>query len=158
MPFLICWPARIKGGKVNSTSVVTALDLFPTLCKLAGVKPQTNGYQLDGMDISDILLGKTSKKRKTPMYWEFGQQFVGKEKPQNAYQFRSPNIAVRDGKWKLLVNYDGSDVELYDIERDEKETTNMAATHTGIALHMKKMAIDWYNASFRKHAGELRND
>ena len=158
MPFLVCWPARIKGGKVNSTTVITALDLFPTLCKLAGIEPQTNGYQLDGTDISDVLLGKTARKRNVPMFWEFGQQFVGKAKPQNAYQFRSPNIAVRDGKWKLLVNYDGTDAELYNIENDEKETTNLAATHTGIALHMKKMAIDWYNASFRKHAGELRND
>ncbi len=156
MPFLICWPDHIKGGKVNTTSVITALDLFPSLCKMAGIEPLTNGYQLDGMDVSDVLLGKSNQARKAPMFWEFGQQFVGKEKPQNAYQFRSPNIAVREGKWKLLVNYDGSDVELYDIDNDEKETTNVAEKNSRLTSRLMKQAIKWYNDSFRKHAGKLQ--
>lgn len=154
MPFLICWPSRIKGGVVNDNTVITALDLFPSLCKMAGIDVKTNGYQLDGLDMSEALMGK-SQVRKTPMFWEFGQQFVGQKKPDNAYQFRSPNIAVREGNWKLLVNYDGTDVELYNIAKDEKETNNVAEKNKRITSRLKDKAIGWFKESFRKYAGEL---
>ena len=121
---------------------------------MAGIDVKTNGYQLDGLDMSEALMGK-SQVRKTPMFWEFGQQFVGQKKPDNAYQFRSPNIAVREGNWKLLVNYDGTDVELYNIAKDEKETNNVAEKNKRITSRLKDKAIGWFKESFRKYAGEL---
>jgi hypothetical protein len=39
---------------------------------------------------------------------------------------RSPNVAVRDGKWKLLVNADGTGAELYDLAADPKEAKDLA--------------------------------
>ena len=89
------------------------------------------------------------------MFWEFGHHFVGKEYPKNAYQTRSPNICVREGDWKLMVNYDGTHVELYNLRNDVKETTNVAGQNPEVAEKLTKKAIDWYNEAFRKHAGEL---
>lgn len=117
----------------------------------------TNGYELDGQDMSKTFLGQYDGKRKTPIYWEFGRHFVGKPLPHNAYQTRSPNIGVREGDWKLLVNYDGSMVELYNIAKDINETTNVAEQNPKITEKLKRQAIDWFNDSFRKHAGKLIN-
>ena len=155
MPFMVRWPARIKPGSVNNNTVITSIDIFPTVCALTGTKPYTKGYTLDGIDMSKSVLGKKEEIRKSPMFWEFGQHFVGKEKPKKAYQTRSPNICMREGDWKLLVNYDGTDVELYNLKNDVKETTNVAEQNPAIKDRMKKAAIDWYNEAFRKHAGEL---
>jgi N-acetylgalactosamine 6-sulfatase (GALNS) len=156
MPFLICWPEKIKPGQVNDKTVLTSIDLFPSLCAMAGIEPATNGYELDGKDMSKALLGKCQQKRKTPMYWEFGQHFLKNPWPENAYNSRSPHIAVRDGDWKLIVNKDGSMVELYNLKDDVNETTNVADRYPKIADRMSKMAIGWFNTNFRRYAGELK--
>jgi len=62
---------------------------------------------------------------------------------------------MRDGDWKLLVNYDGTMTELYNLAEDRYETTNVAGKYPEITEKMKTQAIEWYNGSFRKHAGEL---
>ena len=155
LPFMVRWPAKIKAGQVNNETVLCSIDLFPTICALAGVEPRTGEYELDGLDFSKTFLGKQDTKRKSPMFWEFGQHFVGKPLPGNAYQTRSPNICMRDGDWKLLVNYDGTMTELYNLADDKYETTNVAEKYPEITGKMKKQAIEWYNDSFRKHAGEL---
>lgn len=155
LPFMMRWPAKIKAGQVNNETVLCSIDLFPTICALAGVEPRTGEYELDGLDFSKTFLGKQDTKRKSPMFWEFGQHFVGKPLPGNAYQTRSPNICMRDGDWKLLVNYDGTMTELYNLADDKYETTNVAEKYPEITGKMKKQAIEWYNDSFRKHAGEL---
>lgn len=155
MPFMVRWPARIQPGSVNNNTVMTSIDIFPTVCALTGTRPCTNGYVLDGIDMSRSVLGKKEEIRKSPMFWEFGHHFVGKEYPKNAYQTRSPNICVREGDWKLMVNYDGTHVELYNLRNDVKETTNVAGQNPEVAEKLTKKAIDWYNEAFRKHAGEL---
>jgi len=38
-----------------------------------------------------------------------------------------PDLAVRDGRWKLLCEYDGSRAELYDLEADLAESRDRAA-------------------------------
>jgi len=59
---------------------------------------------------------------------------------------KSPNGAVRDGRWKLLVNADGSSVELFDIDADPRETTNVAAKNTRIAERLKDQVLNWRKA------------
>ena len=157
MPFLIRWPAKIKAGQVNSETVFTSIDLFPTLCAMAGIKAEHGNYEMDGIDFSKTLLGtKQDTKRKTPMYWEFGQHFVPREINASHFNTRSPNIAVRDGDWKFIVNYDGSYPELYNLKDDVYETKNVKDEYPKIAEKYQKMAIDWYNKSFRKYAGPLK--
>ena len=142
LPFMMRWPAKIKAGQVNNETVLCSIDLFPTICALAGVEPRTGEYELDGLDFSKTFLGKQDTKRKSPMFWEFGQHFVGKPLPGNAYQTRSPNICMRDGDWKLLVNYDGTMTELYNLADDKYETTNVAEKYPEITGKMKKQAME----------------
>lgn len=155
MPFMVRWPEKIKAGQKNDNTIMCSIDIFPTICALTGVEPQTGEYELDGTDLSKALLKGKEIKRKTPLFWEFGHHFVGKPLPKNAKQTRSPNICVREGDWKLLVNYDGNRTELYNIAEDKYETENVAEKHPEITSKMKEMAIQWFKSSFRKHAGEL---
>ena len=76
------------------------------------------------------------------MYWEYGRN------DSKYYHYpegrdRSPNLAVRQGKWKLLVNYDGSDVQLYDMLNDPKEVNNVAVQHPGLTAKLKGQVIRW---------------
>lgn len=156
MPFLIRWPAKIKAGQINDETVLTSIDLFPTLCSMAGIKAESGEYTLDGLDFSKTLLGtKQNTKRKTPMFWEFGQHFFPGTITEKQYQTRSPHIAVRDGDWKFLVNSDGTYPELYNLAEDVYETTNLKDQEPELAAKYQKMCIEWFNENFRKHAGEI---
>ena len=64
MPFIVRYPKKIKAGQVNNESVLCAVDLYPTLCSIAGIKTE-KGYKGDGQNYSKVLLGKSEAKRKT---------------------------------------------------------------------------------------------
>src|SRR6185503_13345707 len=103
MPFIVRWPGRVPVGKVDDTSVICAIDFFPSFCAIAGVQPPTR-VEFDGQDRSAVLLGKSSV-RKGPLFWEYGRNETAFAYPKAPD--RSPNVAVRDGKWKLLINANG---------------------------------------------------
>ena len=136
-PFLARWPGRIPAGVINDSIVMHAADLFPTLCRLAGVK--TPGVDFDGEDMSEALTGK-AKKRTNPIFWEYGSDFD--IKPGNP-RFVSPNLAMREGPWKLLMNDDGSQLELYNLLQDHAETDNIAEKYPVIAKKMSEQLLDW---------------
>jgi len=54
-----------------------------------------------------------------------------------------PDLAIRDGQWKLLVKRDGSRAELFDVVADPTESHNVAADHADIAKRLSKTVIDW---------------
>lgn len=89
-----------------------------------------------------VLLGKSEAKRKTDLMWDFGRnKHFGF--PGNPYD-RSPHLAIRSGKWKLLVNGDGSDAQLYDMELDKFEKNNIAGEHPELVAKLSKKVCEWY--------------
>ncbi len=56
---------------------------------------------------------------------------------------RSPNLAVRDGRWKLLIQADGSGEELYDLAADLNETRNVAAEQPGEVQRLRVSVLRW---------------
>ncbi len=145
MPFIIRWPNHIPVGVKNDKSVVCMVDLFPSLCKIAGAEIPTN-YPLDGIDMSDVITGQSDRERTTPLFWEFGKTKADRV---------SPHIAVREGEWKLLVNADGSRTELYNMTTDFNEKHNVASANPAITERLKKAAIDWFNEAYREYADNI---
>ena len=47
-------------------------------------------------------------------------------------------------KWKLLVNGDGSDAQLYDMEKDKFEKNNIANEHPDLVAKLSKKVCKWY--------------
>jgi arylsulfatase A-like enzyme len=137
LPFIARWPGRVPAGKVDEQTVLAGVDLFPTLCALAGAAPPAG---LDGEDLSKALLG-TPADRKGALFWEYGRNDRAFKYP--AAPDRSPGVAVLEGSWKLLVNADGSGAELYDLSADPKETTNVAAEHPERARRLSARALEW---------------
>jgi hypothetical protein len=80
--------------------------------------------------------------RKGALFWEYGRKETSFRFPQRAGD-RSPNVAVREGRWKLLVNANGEGVELYDVVSDRGETRNVAAPEEEVATRLKSRAIEW---------------
>ena len=133
-PLLVRWPGKIAAGRVDDQSVLTAVDLLPTICGLIGVDAAR--LKPDGEDVGDVLLGEP-RPRVKPIFWEWRGGVVG------GPEYRPPRLAVREGKWKLFCEYDGSNRQLYDIPADPEERRNVAAEHPGIAGRLAKMLLAW---------------
>ncbi|NDV81751.1 sulfatase [Bacteroides sp. 51] len=144
MPFII-WDTKgqIPEGKVDDSSVVSAVDMFQSLCHIAGVNTP-NGYlkQTDGTDMSKALLG-TPQERKKEIYWEYRRNDNKAFPKPKGEEDASPNVAIRKGDWKLLVNHDGSDVMLFNLRENPQETVNISANHPAITEELKEKALKW---------------
>ncbi len=87
VPFLVHWPARLKPQRFDS--VVSSLDLAPTLLAAAGVNgssdPGTEPNGLDGLNLLPWLEGRAAAPTTRTLYFR-----------------RAVAAAIRQGDWKLI--------------------------------------------------------
>jgi len=140
---LIVWGPGILAkdaiGTRNKTSVFSAIDLVPSLIRLAGAK-KAEGTDYDGEDVLDTLLGKSKVGREKPIF--FGRPPDRK----NFYGYKElPDLAVRSGKWKLLCDFDGSRPQLYDLVADAGESKDLSEREPQVVKELTAKVTDWYN-------------
>jgi arylsulfatase A-like enzyme len=133
VPFIAWWPEVVPAGKVNRQSVLTAVDLLPTFVELAGAK-LSEGYEPDGQSIVADLKDANFRRTK-PIFWEWAAA--------NNHPAKWPHQGVRDGKWKLLINKKLGRVELYDIEADWAEQSNLADAHSEVVEKLTQQIQTW---------------
>nr|WP_197444146.1 sulfatase-like hydrolase/transferase [Maioricimonas rarisocia] len=70
VPFIARWPGKIPAGKVDDTSLISAVDLLPTFCELAGAElPES--YEPDGISQVEVLTGESKEtNREKPLFWK----------------------------------------------------------------------------------------
>jgi uncharacterized sulfatase len=127
-------------GTRNDRSVLAAIDLVPSLLHLAVVKgPEDVSY--DGEDLLATLLGQAETSRAAPVY------FSRPPDRKNFYGFENlPDLAVRDGRWKLLCDDDGGRPQLYDLEADPGESDNLADQYPGITRELVRNSVHWWQS------------
>ncbi|MCA9248142.1 MAG: sulfatase-like hydrolase/transferase, partial [Planctomycetales bacterium] len=116
VPFIARWPGKIAAGKVDSTTPITAVDLLPTFCSLAGA-PLPADFRPDGVDQSAALLGQPSERRESPIFWQWNSA-----SPRGD---NWPALAIRQGEWKLLLGKRPDQVELFRFPADHFEKRNL---------------------------------
>jgi arylsulfatase A-like enzyme len=137
-PFIVRWDGHIPAGKVDTTTVLSGIDLFPSCCSIAHV-PLPNA-KLDGEDLSQAFLG-TPVKRRHNLFWDYGR-LANMQRP-GLKDDQSPNLAVRSEDWKLLINDDGSNLELYDFRESDKERNNVASQNPNVAKRLSTELLTW---------------
>ncbi|HET8550238.1 MAG TPA: sulfatase-like hydrolase/transferase [Bryobacteraceae bacterium] len=138
VPMMARLPGRIPAGRTDQTTVVSSLDLFPTCCRLAAIAAP--GFAFDGEDMSAAFLGRQLTRRRD-LFWEYGRDATYL-RPARRYD-QSPNLAIRSGRWKLLMNDDGSSRELYDLQRWPIEDKNVAAEHADVTRKLANRLLSW---------------
>ncbi len=123
VPAVARWPGRIKAGW-TSDELIVGMDMLPTIVDIAdiGIPAQR---KLDGISIKDHLLKQADVPDR--------RVFFGYEPKLGT--------AMRDGHWKMLTKVDV--VELYDLSKDIKETTNIADKFPQRAEAMKAAIEKW---------------
>ncbi len=152
MPFIVHWPSKIEPGKVDNQSVVSSVDILPSICSITGVK-LPNSYEGSGEDMSMALLGVLEQNRNTDLMWDFGRnEFFNKPKQVH---HQSQHLAIRRGAWKLLINSDSTQVELFDLKKDWNETTNVAGSHPELVTELSERVIHWYKTKRKVRLNSL---
>ena len=123
VPFAIRWPGKIAAGSA-SDEIVHAMDLFPTFAKIAGGKVPDD-RPIDGIDVSDFLLGKTKKSGRDGFVVYMGNDVFG----------------VKWGNWK--IHFKEQDAwntilrtytmpRVYNLMNDPQEHDNVLFPHTWV--------------------------
>jgi arylsulfatase len=137
------WPGRIPSGKTSDAMLMT-IDLLPTIAKFVGA--ELPKHKIDGLDVWPVIAGEKDAKN-----------------PHEAYFFYYENnqlqgVTSGDGRWKLQLphtfrtlagrpggtigipaKYEQTKIvepELYDLEQDIRERTNVAAEHPEIVKRL----------------------
>ncbi|MDQ8181560.1 arylsulfatase [Pelagicoccus sp. SDUM812005] len=155
VPHIVRWPAKIKPGSLSEQTIVLN-DLIATCAELTGVPlPQDAGE--DSVSFLPAIVGEPIQSSRAGI----------------VHHSFSGHFAYRLGKWKLCLakasggwTYptendapaDAPIAQLYDMEADPGETTNLYATHPEIAERLlAQLKKDVENG--RSTAGpKLKND
>ena len=138
---LVVWAPTLMNedalGTVNQDSIFTAIDLVPSLLEICQASPAPN-TTFDGEPLPDILLGESNSSRKKPIFFR---------RPPDRNRFYGvndlPDLAIRNGRWKLLCEYDGSEPLLFDMEQDSGEKTNLASKEPAIVKRLTEALVSW---------------
>ncbi len=137
------WPGHIPSGKVCD-EVAATIDILPTVAEITATKlPE---HAIDGRSILPLMLGEPGAKSPHEAYY----MYYGAELQ-----------AVRSGRWKLHFphgyrtldgrpggtgglpvpySYKKTGLELYDLQNDIGETTNVADKHPEVVKKLQAYA------------------
>ena len=103
-PLIVTGPGIPVGGSTRAFTYL--LDVFPTVCGLAGVNTPEG---LDGIDLASLWRGERDALRTSVFL-----------------PFRKEMRAVRDERWKLILYPQIHHTELFDLANDPHEMRNLA--------------------------------
>ncbi len=118
VPGIAYWKGKIKPGVSSAT--VMSMDWLPTILSVTQTSAETD---FDGTDISSVLFENGQLDERT-LFWRYGKQ-----------------KAARKNQWKLWITE--TDTALFDLEKDLRETTNLADTHTDIMHELLRQLNAW---------------
>ncbi len=127
-PLVVRWSKKMTGPNIHHQAC-HVVDIMPTLLEAAGVgyPAEMGGHalqDLDGESLVPLLAGKTWE-REQPIFWE-----------------HEGNSAIRLGQWKLVRRH-GHDWELYDMEADRTELTDLRARNGDLAADLLREYDGW---------------
>lgn len=134
VPFIIRWPGISPAGRVDTASLLSTIDLYPTFCAIAGAEiPE--GWNPDGENILNAFKGRYFNRTK-PLFWEYKFCNPG-------HHDLWPDLAVRQGDWKLLKNYKMDKAELFNIAADRFEKNDLLKQYPEKAKELEGLLLGW---------------
>ena len=123
VPFIVSLPGKLPANQSYPTPV-SSLDLVPTFLEIAGFG-KSEKLQFDGVNLVPFLESGEPVERKATLKWRF-----------------TISACIRDGNWKLIRLPDRLPM-LFDLDKDQSETTNLAAGNPKLVSDMLRELGEW---------------
>lgn len=133
VPTIAWWPGTIKPNTVTAETGI-GIDIFPTMLDLAGIETDLD---LDGVSLKPVLFGGELEPRK--LFWRNS----GLSPSAKTLDCKDSPKAIRDGNWKLVASAYYKKLELFDLETDVGEKTDLAAKYPERVAEMKADLVKW---------------
>ncbi len=134
VPFLARFPGQIPAGQV-CTSMASSMDILPTVAQLCGAALPS--APLDGQNIWPLMTGARAGKGSSSdsnlfLYFDSWNLQCARMGPWKLHltRYNTPPWIPLPDNWR--VNLPLADPELYNLEDDPAETTDMAPYHPDI--------------------------
>jgi arylsulfatase A-like enzyme len=133
MPLIVKWPGVTKPGS-REKRMVQNLDYAQTFLDVAGVESPA---EMQGMSLKPLLMGENPSEWRKSIYYHY-------------YEYPSVHMiprhnGIRTERYKLMHFYEfGNEWELYDLETDPDELTNLygKAGHESLTGDLKKQLVE----------------
>ncbi len=134
VPGIVEWPAGIKPRISEYPSGV--VDIFPTLAELVGIPSDRMGLPVDGISLVPL----------------FTSDLTRREKPL-PFQYNDKTVLI-DNDDKLILNRKTGRLELYDLDADPHESTNLASSQPERAAALQQQTIELSKSIARSATGK----
>jgi arylsulfatase A-like enzyme len=141
VPFVIRWPGKIAPGAA-SDEIVHAMDLYPTLAKIAGGQVP-NDRVIDGIDVSAFLLGDTERSGRDGFIVYMGNEVFGVK-----WRNWKLHFSEQDAWNTVLRTY--TMPRVYNLMNDPQERDNVLFPHTWVPKAALPQ-LEAHVASLREH-------
>lgn len=155
-PILFSWPGMIRPG-ARGEQLCSSIDIVPTLLAAAGAEIPA---KLPGLNLLPILKSGAPTPRERVFGETYAHDVANIDRPEDSLVYRW----VVEGKWKLLLTYDGAvsaryassnpreekRPQLYDLLADPHENRNLAASHPEVVARLAARLQDWWPVTARK--------
>jgi arylsulfatase A-like enzyme len=145
-PIMISWPGHLKPG--DRGELASTLDVFPTLLHATGLAIPEG---LPGRDLLPLLQDEKPLDRTFLCGESFSHDIPDLNHPEDGLQYRW----CIEGKWKLILSYEcppdrysfvhsvnDRSPQLFDVEADPFETTNLASKHPELVQQLSQHLQD----------------
>jgi arylsulfatase A-like enzyme len=131
VPLLIKWPGSAVPGSLNDTVTVNT-DFYPTILEGLGLGAMPKQH-VDGQSILPAIKGASLPLNRT-LYWAY---------PNKHGLGHTPSVAARQGPYKLIYWMADGHRELYNVEEDPAERTNLASVYPEVAERLMTALEKW---------------
>ncbi|MHC4061241.1 MAG: arylsulfatase, partial [Planctomycetota bacterium] len=122
IPMIVRWPRKVPARKV-SDQIWAFWDFLPTAAELVALPAPKD---IDGISMLPALLGKPQKSHEY-LYWDYG------------HVRRTYKQAVRMGHWKGIRNGVRAPIELYNLNQDLAESTDVASKNPQVVAQIEQI-------------------
>jgi len=154
-PTLFSWPGTIQPG-LRGEQLCSSIDIVPTALAAAGISAPAN---LPGYNLLPALKSGRPTPRETAFGETFAHDIANLERPADSLVYRW----VIEGRWKLLLTYDGvvsaryassnpreeKRPQLFDLIADPHENKNLAAENSAIVARLAAKLEGWWQPTGR---------
>ncbi len=152
-PMIVKWPGVVQAGSENDNYLIIE-DFFSSILEIAGIDQYETNQTVDGKSFVPFLKDNQLRVQDRPLYWHYPNEWGPTGPGIGAFS------AVRKGDWKLIYYHLDQRFELFNINNDIGETTNLAESHQKIRKDLATLLTNYLlsvNAQMpkNKQSGEL---
>lgn len=138
-PLFVRWPAAGIPSGAECDALSSAIDIFPTLAAITGAKRSDKvNQQVEGKNLFPLFKNPKAEWPDRILVHHVGRWAKGSDPSESKFTA----CAIQNSRFTLVNNE-----ELYDLQTDPGETTNVIDTHAEVVAKLRAVYDQWWSVA-----------